>query len=611
MRLTRQTPKNKTLDKSILTNSIAKWTSYLRFGEAVQRARATMLYHTNSIAYLPNPNSMNETQWRWSGLHPRPIQPREMHAMPYERWIRPITPGFDLTPFPTTAFAAAARLAAATAFTNASRIPGVSGSNRDGVPIVGSHYFCSTPRPAPETTNTSGPYRTQAPNSFQRPLSAYHPHNQSPSIQTFNHTGRSDEKLAEEPGCYQRWPSWTAANVAGSHTVHTHRSMVPEVGWNPHDTANLDYRNNNIQTKSEHRETPPLVLNSHDPNPSISGASLRPDSSCAPIGSDAPQIRRDCFQLSRQWLIDTCEPGYVVSSSDARKTRCTIWASRLLAQTTAIIHRVRLDRNTFCPSQRQSTDEEDDDESENELLDEDVWLNRMRNPTGIAGVENRPITGSGVNSIQQQPDTTQLTSVNLTESERNDILTQTMPKLIGLVTIQVMTTDAHSFTPTHPAVQHARVAALDHLIMGTRSTEHIVNSVLQEWNQLWHGRNTIASANQDRDGPWGSNVHQSMMLNIKPESGSTGTASNNWLRNPGNRILHKLVSILRTLTPDPFEWNCLKALILFDERMRIWLLLYLNSRCELCSANLICGSGSGFETNKSRGIIAMNLYQVL
>ncbi|THD23128.1 hypothetical protein D915_005928, partial [Fasciola hepatica] len=508
----------------------------------VQRARATAFAHANSITYLPNPASTFETHWRWSGFTQRPpVHPRDLQPLSLcERWARPTSPGFDASVFPSTAFAAAARLAAAAALSNVQRTPVEPGLSQNGASAVGSNYpYSSSHHIANPSTGRIHPV-----NSFPVGQHQYPSHARASSVYTPNIGINIDQNPLEHALQYHQWPGWDGGNMNDPQAINLPGSTVsaPRLYPSSINTPNQQNDNSSMKPIPGNSVVPNPCIHSGAPDPSISTSSLRPDSSCSQHKLDTRQTTRDCVELLRQWLTDSnYGPGYIISNSTVdRRTRCVAWASRFLTQANSLLYRIRLDWNALYQGERsRSTGEEqageDEDESECEFFDEQIWLCRMRNPVGLQVCPNRTIPGQTMSA--PLPDTTQFKSVELTDSERNDIMMISVPKLIVLVTIQ------------------------DHFLAGSTSLNHIMNSIRQECNQSWQGNNTLLTVSGDHGIQWAADT-----IHAKPESGSVGTEPTDWIRKSEYEILHKLVSILRSSTPDLFEWSCLKALILFEER---------------------------------------------
>ncbi|TPP63539.1 hypothetical protein FGIG_07803 [Fasciola gigantica] len=507
----------------------------------VQRARAIAFAHANSITYLPNPASTFETHWRWSGFTQRPpVHPRDLQPLSLcERWARPTSPGFDASVFPSTAFAAAARLAAAAALSNVQRTPVESGLSQNRASAVGTNY----PYSSSHHLSNSSTSRIHPINSFPVVQHEYPSHARASSIYAPNMGINMDQNPLEHALQYHQWPGWDGRNMNDPQAINLPGSTVsaPRLYPSSINTPNQQNDNSSMKLIPENSVVPNPCILSGAPDPSTSTSSLRPDSSCSQHKLDTRQTTRDCVELLRQWLTDSnYGPGYIISNSTVdRRTRCVAWASRFLTQANSLLYRIRLDWNALYQGERsRSTGEEqageDEDESECEFFDEQIWLCRMRNPVGLQACPNRTIPGQTMSA--PLPDTTQFKSVELTDSERNDIMMISVPKLIVLVTIQ------------------------DHFLAGSTSLSHIMNSIRQECNQSWQGNNTLLTAGGDHGIQWAADT-----IHVKPESGSVGTEPTDWIRKSEYEILYKLVSILRSSTPDLFEWSCLKALILFEE----------------------------------------------
>lgn len=404
---------------------------------AVQRARAIGFSHVNSTNYLPYPASTLETQWRWSGFTQRPaVHPQDLQPLSLrERWSRPVAPGLEASVFQPTAFAAAAQLAAAAALTNVQRM-----SSEPGPSLNASYYSYPNSYYTPSSVGS----HPQSVNSFPGLEHQYQLHTRPLSTCAVNFGVGTDRNLLEQGYQHRQLARWNGGNENHSQVLHVPGLATSVSKWCASAATTLTQQSNDssIKLTSEESRSSNPPAHSRATDPAISTSTLPPDSSCSGHSSDNRQTASDCMELLRRWLSDSnFGPECTLPNSAMdRKTRCTIWITRLLSQADSLLHRIRLDWNAAYQGERrrpirEGQTEGEEDESESEFLDDYLWLCRMRDPTGLRECQNRaapaPVAAAPL------PDTTQITSVELTDSERKDIMSKSLPKLTVLLIIQV------------------------------------------------------------------------------------------------------------------------------------------------------------------------------
>ncbi|KAF8564524.1 hypothetical protein P879_06965 [Paragonimus westermani] len=511
--------------------------------EAVQRARVTTMSHVLSTGYAASSNAQvmaTAAAYLNSGMSTRSTNRSETLLGGYGRWMpSSITTSRQhetANHFDPTAFAVAARMAAAAALSR--------GAVRNPTGYIGqtmtSNRFASIPRRLPSGNSLGHMSHSIRHSDGNINLSGMQPWaHWSPYINQSGERGLFEQQprlYTPEPYC---WPNPRIQQPhQPTNVIETHGEF-----YRPRE----DPMNYGISEDTLAISSLPHVI-THD-LPSCTAPHLQrfcPDSSCPQSSThDQPVLDgSNAMEAVKQWLK---RPEFQLTPANSfTSTDQECWAMRTLQSVNTLIQRLYTDRQAWRQRQSGLSPEQDEPESEDEGHTEQ-WL--------LSSGTFRDRVGKlmSTNLIQTVPDTTHVGAIELDEVDKRKLASQAQILLKVLAEIEashlssatshMLATKQGSDVRKPPEIEQALDICANH-----SQTDRITpTSQTMPWSQGMNGRRSEPVKQERAD---------------LTERAHTSPVEQDPVQLVHRRQMERIVFALRHLELDDFEWNCLKALVL-------------------------------------------------
>ncbi|CAH8656762.1 unnamed protein product [Dicrocoelium dendriticum] len=511
--------------------------------DAVQRARVTSLAHASPPSYMTHCTA----QAAVAAAAVAYLAPGSATPRPYSRQARSIPEHYAQLPsthvegsvqsnlsgsIPRAAFAAAAHLAAAAAFSNVPR--NTVGSNQMSTLTDRIAYMSRVPSPT-QLVQTPQSVRHSDSNLYLATMNVGAPVTRWSMVP--NNEIHFDRGLIEQPPyrCAE-WYQWPTLRQAYPHQI----SQPTQGSWEGpiHTGVNPGYvpaSSVRLRGVALSQDTPPQYSGAQPiAVPPASSSLSRPDSSCphSSMQEHPSPNHLTVFEAVQHWLIGAERRSAMNRSS--LPTEYEQWARQMLRGASSLLQRLNADRYAWRRRQHTlewSRNAEDDGDSDEEGSNEE-WL--LCDWQAIELCPDRRGTAAS-----QTPDTTHTVFVDLDESDCEKlILCGQIPLsiLFELMLLLHPREDATTQRPPHPHPSLSdSVRCCESLVARIRGSE----IVEQNWH-IGEESRCVKTEQVETDGK-----DRSAQLHRR-------------------KLLEKMIQLLKNLRLDQLEWSCLKALTLLQ-----------------------------------------------